>query len=116
MSLKDKFGDNGLTGLAIIEKVKNANNWRIDTFLLSCRVLGRRAEDVLLAYILSEAKKADIKYVTGEYIPSPKNMPTKEFYNKNGFININDINGIEVWQYNLENEYFFPEFINYKVL
>ncbi len=116
MSLKDKFGDNGLTGLVIIEKVKDANNWRIDTFLLSCRILGRRAEDVLLAYILNEAKKAGVQCVNGEYISSKKNMPAKEFYNKNGFININCANGIEVWQYNLENEYCFPEFINYKVL
>jgi FkbH-like protein len=116
MSLKDKFGDNGLTGLAIIEKVKDINNWRIDTFLLSCRVLGRRAEDVLLAYILSEAKKDDVKYVIGEYISSTKNMLAKEFFNKNGFFNKNNINGIEVWQYDLENKYFFPEFINYKIL
>ena len=48
----DKFGDNGLTGLAVVE-IEDCDRWRIDTFLLSCRIIGRGAEEALLAYIVN---------------------------------------------------------------
>ena len=50
----DKFGDNGITGAYIVKK--NETNWILDTFLLSCRVMGRGVEDAMLSHILKDAK------------------------------------------------------------
>ncbi len=114
IKLIDKFGDNGLTGVTVIDK-KDVESWRIDTFLLSCRILGRRAEEVLLAYIIEEAKKEGVKFIYGEFINSLKNAPAKNFYSNNGFIRINNVNDLEIWEYDLTREYTFPDFINYKI-
>src|SRR3989338_8481975 len=51
----DKFGDYGLTGVVIIQKKHLA--WVIYTFLLSCRVLGRKVEESILSHLIKEAKK-----------------------------------------------------------
>jgi FkbH-like protein len=112
--LIDKFGDSGLTGVAVIDK-KNTNKWRIDTFLLSCRILGRRAEEVLLAYIIKEAKMKGVRYVYGHYINSLKNAPAKNFYGDNGFKKIDSSDEMEVWKYDTKKEYSYPDFINYKI-
>tara|TARA_B100000678_G_scaffold280926_1_gene278134 strand:- start:733 stop:2547 length:1815 start_codon:yes stop_codon:yes gene_type:complete len=112
--LIDKFGDSGLTGVAVIDK-KNTNKWRIDTFLLSCRILGRRAEEVLLAYIIKEAKMKGVRYVYGHYIDSLKNAPAKNFYGDNGFKKIDSSDEMEVWKYDTKKEYSYPDFINYKI-
>jgi len=66
-SLKDKFGDFGIIGIAIIK------DNLIDTFLLSCRALGRKVEDFVLATIKREN-------LIGLFIPTKKNHQTKEFY------------------------------------
>ena len=83
-SVKDKFGDNGLTGLYIVKK-ENPKNWKIDTFLMSCRVMGRNIEDVMLADLVEEAKKENVEQIIGEYIPTKKNELTKDLYLKYGF-------------------------------
>ena len=53
--VEDKFGDNGITGVFIVDK-KNPNEWYLDTFLLSCRVMGREVEKGILNYIINKAK------------------------------------------------------------
>jgi len=109
IKVEDKFGDNGITGTAIVEI--DDKEWRIDTFLLSCRIIGRRIEESLLAYIIQQAQKENAKTLHSEFIPTKKNAPAKEFYKKNGFSLKNTKDGIEYWEYDLTNEYTFPEFI-----
>ena len=105
----DKFGDHGIVGTAIVEK--NASEWRIDTFLLSCRVIGRKIEEALLAFIMEEARKEKAKKLIGEFIQTKKNIPAKSFYNNSGF-ELEDVNGQkETWSYNLKNMLVFPKFI-----
>ncbi len=58
--VKDKFGDHGITGVFIIKKL-NSNEWFLDTFLLSCRIIGREIEKGILNYIINEAKKMESK-------------------------------------------------------
>ena len=82
-SVKDKFGDSGIVGVAIVNK--KINQWDIDTFLLSCRVLGREIERSFLGAILKMAETAKIEVVIGHYIPSAKNGQVSEFYLNNGF-------------------------------
>ena len=76
LRLKDKFGDSGLVALAIAyDESKKRNCWKIDSFLLSCRVLGRQVEDLLLS-LVSELILADNKnnqvFLEGEFIKGKK--------------------------------------------
>ena len=81
--VEDKFGDNGITGVAIIKK--DLKQWEIDTFLLSCRVIGRAIEKVMLACIVGEAKKEGVETLVGRFISTAKNAPARDFYKNNGF-------------------------------
>jgi len=109
IKVEDKFGDNGITGMAIVKK--ETENWLIDTFLLSCRIIGRRVEETMLAYIVEEAKKKRIKTLIGQFIPTKKNIPAKDFYEKNGFRLIEENENTEKWGYKIKNEYNYPNFI-----
>lgn len=82
---KDKFGDSGITGVYIVNKNPAEKEWFIDTFLLSCRVMGRGIEDVMLGYILNKAKEEGIIKVKAEFIPTKKNKPCEQLLPDFGF-------------------------------
>ena len=84
VQVSDKFGDNGITGTYIVEK-KNDEEWIIDTFLLSCRIIGRGVEDSMMNQIIEKAKLSGVKRIKGEFIPTTKNKPAENFYEKLGF-------------------------------
>ena len=79
----DKFGDNGITGVFIIEK--NTKFWLIDTFLLSCRIMGRGVENAIISQILKDAKDEGVDEVKAQFIPTPKNKPAENFLSDYGF-------------------------------
>ena len=81
--VKDKFGDNGLAGLTIIN-IKNKIA-EIDTLLLSCRVLGKDIEYEFIKYILYILKKNGITDVFSSYNKTSKNIQVKDFYEKLDF-------------------------------
>ena len=93
----DKFGDNGITGVYIVKK--NETNWILDTFLLSCRVMGRGVEDAMLSHILKDAKNNGIKEFKAEFIPTSKNKPAENFLLEFGFKKQD-----KFWIYNLNND------------
>ena len=93
----DKFGDNGITGVYIIEK--NKNLWIIDTFLLSCRIIGRGIENAILTEIIKKAKQKGIAELRANFIPTSKNKPSENFLSDFGFKKNNDY-----WIYDLNNE------------
>ena len=93
---EDKFGDNGITSVFIIKK-DNEEEWIIDTFLLSCRIIGRGVEEGILDYIINEARKNNIKRIIGNFIPTKKNKPSESFLPNFGFEKEN-----EHWIYDLE--------------
>jgi len=82
LGLKDKFGDNGMVGLALVEV--RTRQWRVDTFLMSCRIIGRQVEDALVDQICMDAAKAGCISILAEYIPSAKNNLVADFWNKSG--------------------------------
>ena len=84
MRVADKFGDYGLVGVGILEIVDPVR-WRIDTFLMSCRVLGRGVETAFLARIVEEARKAGASIVDASYLPTPKNGLASDFLAEHGF-------------------------------
>jgi len=79
----DKFGDNGITGVFIIDK--NTKFWLIDTFLLSCRIMGRGVENAIISQILKDAKDEGVDEVKAQFIPTPKNKPAENFLSDYGF-------------------------------
>ncbi len=109
VQVQDKFGDNGITGIFIIDK-HNSDEWFLDSFLLSCRIMGRSVEKAIMAYIIEEAKKNNVKKIIGKYIPTPKNKPIENFLSDCGFLQFND-----EWVYNPCNSLKLPEFLSVKV-
>jgi len=95
VNVKDKFGDSGITGVAILNT--KDNKWMIENFLLSCRVLGRNIENVILEFIINEAKNNDINYIEAHFIPSNKNMIAASIFQNNNFRLISKENNLEVW-------------------
>ena len=81
--LKDRFGDHGLIGVVLAQK--NQEEWVIDTWLMSCRVLGRKMENYMCQDILTAAREAGAGKVYGNYIPTAKNMLVKDLYKQVGF-------------------------------
>jgi FkbH-like protein len=82
-SLSDRFGGHGITGL-IIAKVEN-DHWSIDTFLMSCRVIGRGFEDYMLNTLVAAAKQASAKRIDGLYRQTAKNQLVADFFTEHQF-------------------------------
>ena len=59
--------------------------WEIDTWLMSCRVLGRRVEHMVLREILEHARAAGIQKLSGTYRPTERNKLVIDHYAKLGF-------------------------------
>jgi len=87
--LVDSFGDNGMISV-IICKQSEPRVWEIDTWLMSCRVLGRRVEQMVLREILHHARNRGIERVVGMYRPSEKNAMVREHYPKLDFEHVAD--------------------------
>ncbi|WP_440694026.1 HAD-IIIC family phosphatase [Candidatus Pelagibacter sp. HIMB1695] len=85
--LEDIFGDNGLISLIICKKVDDI--WEIDTWIMSCRVLGRKVEEFSLNHLRKVANLKNIKKIKGIYRNSGKNDLVKDHYKKLGFSNLN---------------------------
>ncbi|KQT15524.1 hypothetical protein ASG31_14790 [Chryseobacterium sp. Leaf404] len=97
-TLEDKYGDNGLICVVILEK-QNTETLFINTWLMSCRVLKRGMEDFTLNTIVEAAKKHGFKYIVGEYIATAKNEMVKNHYENLGFAEQNNQWILEVENY-----------------
>jgi FkbH-like protein len=84
LRLIDRFGDNGVIAI-IIGRLRDDGDLYIDTWLMSCRVLGRQVEPTTLNLIAAQAKLLGARRLIGEYIPTKKNGMVKEHYQKLGF-------------------------------
>jgi len=84
LKLEDRFGPNGIVGVLILRK-QSADLWHIDTFLLSCRVIGRTVEQALLGYAIHDLKELGATCLTGEYFPTAKNEIVATLYANLGF-------------------------------
>ena len=76
----DKYGDNGLISVIILRK--SQKEVLIDTFLMSCRVMGRKLEDVIINEL---ASRYGNKKIVAEFIATAKNAPVKNLYDRLGF-------------------------------
>jgi FkbH-like protein len=88
-SLRDIFGDSGIVGVAIVRS-EAGGVAEFDTFLLSCRVIGRMAETAFLAGVLDRLAARDVTRVRGRYLPTPKNHLVEDFWTRHGFADVDD--------------------------
>jgi FkbH-like protein len=97
--VRDRFGDHGLVGVAIAHD--QGEQCEVDTFLLSCRVIGRTVETALLAHLAESAARRGRKQLVGWFLPTKKNAPARDFYQQHGFAR-EDANGSgSLWTLNL---------------
>lgn len=83
-SLADIFGDSGVVGVALVCGVRGATA-EFDTFLMSCRVIGRCAETAFLAHLLDVLAQCAVRVVQAAYVPTAKNALVKDFWPAHGF-------------------------------
>jgi len=84
VNVEDKFGDYGLVGVIMTQKQEEI--LFIDTFLMSCRVLGRGVEKTILSGLKNYAKSYGISKLEIDFYPTKKNRPALDFIQNSGFI------------------------------
>lgn len=89
-TLKDKFGDNGLIAVVILNE-QDSDTLFVDTWFMSCRVLKRGMENFTLNTIVSWAREQGYKKIIGEYLPTVKNGMVKEHYPNLEFTRIESV-------------------------
>jgi FkbH-like protein len=82
--LSDTFGDNGMIGVVICRRL-DAETLEFDTWLMSCRVLGRRIETIVLQEVVDHAQARGFERLRGSYIPTERNALVERHYEKLGF-------------------------------
>jgi FkbH-like protein len=83
-SLADVFGDSGIVGVALVQRL-GPDTAAIDSFLMSCRVIGRRAERAFLAHVLQEVARRGVATIRASFVPTAKNALVATFWADAGF-------------------------------
>ena len=93
--MADRYGDNGLVGVLIA----NASGDRcvIDTLLLSCRVIGRGVETLMLSDAVTVARRHGATILAGEFVPTGKNAPAADLFARHGFTCVSE----SIWELDL---------------
>jgi FkbH-like protein len=81
--LKDRFADHGLVGVILVDK--QDPEWRVDLWLMSCRVIGRKLEHFMFNSLVMAARKEQCRCIRAEYIRSAKNGLVSELLPGFGF-------------------------------
>ena len=97
LRLRDCYDDHGLVGVLIAHQDGDA--MELDTFLMSCRIIGRTAERAMLHSLCSRPKSAIAASSTASTYPRPKNALVKDLYSRLGFEKITDDG--TCWRYDL---------------
>jgi FkbH-like protein len=101
--LTDIFGENGMISVVIC-RPGEVGIWEIDTWLMSCRVLGRKVENMVLREILEHAREASIHKLVGTYRPTDRNQIVVDHYAKLGFTKVSEEeSGLTRWELLVEN-------------
>lgn len=83
--LTDRYGDFGMIGVVIAKEAEEGTVWDIDTWLMSCRVLGRRVEEAMLDQLVRRARERGVNTIRAKYVPSAKNSMVADHFDKLGF-------------------------------
>ena len=110
---RDHFGEHGLVAVALVRVTEK--RWTIDSFLMSCRVIGYGIESALLAKVAHHAREAGANDVCGEFIPTAKNAPASDLFARHGFTRGSDLAGVQCWELDLTKVQAGPSWINVTV-
>ena len=99
LRVRDRFGDNGIVGVAIVQQ--QGATAGLDSFLLSCRVIGRNIETAFLAFLADWARESAVQALEGEFIPTAKNAPAADFFARHGFTRLTNGPGGSRWRLDL---------------
>lgn len=103
LRVKDRFGDNGITGAIFLKPNSDQDTYEIDALLLSCRILGKGIEFAFLYSILNLLRNKGVRKIIAQYIPTEKNGQTASFYDQSGFVLLRmDEQGNKYYQINLD--------------
>jgi FkbH-like protein len=115
IKVRDRFGDHGLVGVAMTHDENGT--CEIDTFLLSCRVIGRTVETALLGYLAQQAAERNCQQVRGRFLPTKKNAPARDFYSQHGFQLQEQNHEGSVWSLSLQHHTIaIPDWIRLKII
>ncbi len=93
----DKYGEYGLSGVAIVEETEDHKEWTLISFLFSCRVMGKSVEHNTLAFIQREAKKQGIEKIIGQYKKTGRNVSIKRIFEDAHFQKQKSSNDLQQW-------------------
>lgn len=101
--LKDRFGDNGLISVVIL-KAHEGGVFFVDTWVMSCRVLSRGAEEFICRDMMEQARSRKGTILVGRYIPTSKNKLVAALYERLGFQKGREENGTTDWHFDLKKK------------
>jgi FkbH-like protein len=102
-SVADKYGDNGKVVAGIVRK-KTPSTAELDTFLMSCRVLGRFIEDQILDHVVKELRSDGLSRLSVRFVPTRKNAPARTFVERlqGGCLLSSDAeSGAQTWEFDI---------------
>jgi FkbH-like protein len=108
--LKDKFGDYGLMGL-ILALPESEEGLRIESWLLSCRAMGRTVENAMLRHLAEVARESGRRFLVGEYRPTKKNSAVADLYPRLGFTVRGETDGGVLYELEIGGELPANEFV-----
>jgi FkbH-like protein len=100
MKLRDRVSELGIVGVAILKY--QGDSAELDTFLLSCRAIGRGAEEYLLARCIESARAKECKRLVGHYLPTNRNKLVAKFYPSHGFQPLVGATPVDSWELQLD--------------
>ncbi len=106
LSVRDKFGDSGLTGVAIVSYADGKGV--IDDLMLSCRIMGRNIEFAFVDFIMTFFRGRGCETVYAQYLPTQRNKPVADFFDRCGFHVVVEMNGkkrysLDIEEYKMQN-------------
>ena len=116
MNVSDRFGDSGITGAIFIEP-RADDAVRIDSLLLSCRILGKGIEEAFVKTVLNLLRLDGVRKVYADYLPTAKNGQTADFYDRMGMTCVStDADGAKHYELALNDVYEIKNCYNIRVL
>jgi FkbH-like protein len=102
LKLRDRFADHGLVAVATARAAGDI--LEVDNFLMSCRVIGRTVENVLLAHLCKQAQLVGCSKLRGRYVPTQRNELVRDLYARFGFRLLAEDNGSTTWEYDVASQ------------
>ena len=107
LRVTDRFGDMGIVGTAILQY--RVDSVFIDSFLLSCRALGRDIEQIFLKEIINFCQTKAYFKIIGTYQPTAKNHQVADFYPNNHFSLTNSDKGVNTFELIFDDTLILPK-------